>query len=593
MDQLGLIKKLLGLVEHRSDKVPREIACLIKEHYDLIACSFYSFESASPDELILLGQSGLPEQAFESISLPCHNSVAGRCLAKQCLLIIDDNMYKQEPLLKNLDPAFLNSITGLIAIPLTAEEVDTSLNIGNNSYYGALYLYFSERHKDKLETIKNSLESLAFFVSDVYLRSVVHDRILLIQEVVDYAFSANDLNSFLYKTLDILKKNWGIEAASVYMLNERTQTLQLSSTTGLADKTKKKEIVFLSLKKGRTPLSNCVLNCFEAGKIGFSKDMTGEPEAIGLTLRSIMTVPVFHPAQDAAIAGKKEKRRVIGVLKCINRVVQQSERVKDSCRFGFADQDRMNMIADFIGVVAILFWRVMHIYEDFERTVHGVLNNVVTLRASLGSLERNGGLDLRHTKYNYVIPDSIKHLDALKWQIEKFSNRDRKPEIKLQKVWVKDVIKNALQIARPLAHYFNVKGDIISEIDYEKLRPPAVHADPDLLVTVFRNLIENSIKYAHRDGQCKISIWWEDAVNAIKLYVEDNGIGVDEEDEEDQDLIFSEGYRTEEAIRWVTSGASAGLGLYQCRTIMHEMNGDIELSNNRNNTTFCLTIPKE
>jgi signal transduction histidine kinase len=321
--------------------------------------------------------------------------------------------------------------------------------------------------------------------------------------------------------------------------------------------------------------------------------MTAEPEAIALPLRSIMTIPIFHPSQSPKSPNLTEgNRRIIGVLKCINRVVQHGSRTKDSYQFGFADETKMRLVAELIGTIAVLFWRVKYIYEDFERTVHGVLNNVLTIRASLTSLERHTQLDqhLKSNKHYYAIPDSISHLDALKWQIEKFSNRGRKTATDLNKIWIKDEINFSLRIARPLAKYFNTNLEL--KIDQEKLKAPPVKADSELLVTVFRNLIENAIKYAHRDkdGVCELSIWWEDGNAVINVYVQDNGIGVDDEDKE---LIFTEGYRAEEAIRRVTSGASAGLGLFQCKTIMREMHGDITLHHHRNPTCFRLTLTKE
>jgi anti-sigma regulatory factor (Ser/Thr protein kinase) len=585
MKELEFIKKLLGFAELRSDKVPSQIAKLLTDYYSLRACAFYSFEGKSPDDLVLFGQFGFAEQAYEKIHLPYHNSIAGRCLQKQSALIITDSSFKLEPLIKNAG-ACVNSIKALIAIPLTAEAVITSLNIGKHPYYGVLYLYLPEQDLNKLEAIKNSFNELAYFVSDVYLRSVVHDRILLRQEIIERAVTAKDLNSFLYKTLCILK-NWGIEAASVYMLDERTQTLRLSSTTGLVEK-KRKENILIGLRK-RPSIKNCVLECFDAANIVLYSEMTGESESITLPFEAVMAIPIFHPTQEIMVDNRKS-RRVIGVLKCVNRVISHGNS-KNSCRFGFADQDRMYLIAEIIGIIAILYWRIMHIHEDFERTVHGVLNNVVSMRASLSNLDRHGSLDnylkANKNRYYYAIPDSLSNLDALKWQIEKFSNRDRKTEIKIARIFIRDVINESLQIAKPLAHYFNI--DLELKIDDKKLIAPPVAADSALLVTVFRNLIENCIKYANQDSKCIISIYWQGDEKAITVYVEDNGIGIDEEDKE---LIFVEGYRTEEAIRHVTSGASAGLGLFQCRAIMGEMHGNIELYHHRQPTIFKITLPK-
>lgn len=590
-DNIELIKKLLPLIEKHSDCVLDESTRIIRQHFALSASSIYLLNSGQSEELTLRGKAGFHLKTHDDFHLSYHSSGPGEALRKRKTLIFNNILDKKE-IFGDLNYGELidNSVKSMIAVPFTTDDIQTDLDIDKARFNAVLCMFPPKSATDaKLKELENSANLITPFLSEIYFHSVVYDRILLRRDVVKTAFSAKDLNSFLHKVLHVLRNNWKIEAASAYMLDERTQTLRLGNTTGL-DSKKPKEQVFINLKDIERPTHGAILDCFDQKCFQIRSDMAGDRfrEACSLPIRSVLYIPIFQQGEDTPKDDRA--RRVIGVLKCVNRIVE-TQGLKDSCGFSISDVDHMESVAEFIGVVAILFWRVMHVSEDFERTVHGIQNNVVALRASLSNLYRHGDLHRLDKNFQYVIPDSLSHLDALKWQIEKFSNRGIQPEINIGKTWLqREIIFKALQIARPLAHYFNIQIDIISGIDHKKLRAaPRVNADPDLMVTVFRNLIENAIKYANADGECLISIWWEDGDKIINVFIGDNGIGIDTEDE---NLIFNEGYRSEAAMRRVSSGASAGLGLYQCKTIMQEMGGDIVLHQATAPTTFKLTIPK-
>ena len=273
MTQLKLIKQFLTLVELRSDEVPGRIVKILAEHFSLPVCAFYLFDKRSPDELILLGQCGIAKQLCEDIRLSSTDSFAGDCLHRQAPQFTTDAGFKSEPLLKNAVTLHKN-INSLVAFPLSGKGINTGLKL-KDFPYAVLYLYLQESTSIKGKEIINDLEQLAFFISDVYLRSVVHDKILLRREVVNQAFNTKDLNSCLFKILAILQRNWGIEAASVYMLDERAQKLRLNQTTGLMSKAKKENVV---ISLNRKDINNGVLRCFQSGKVLRESVMTGEQE---------------------------------------------------------------------------------------------------------------------------------------------------------------------------------------------------------------------------------------------------------------------------------------------------------------------------
>jgi len=115
-----------------------------------------------------------------------------------------------------------------------------------------------------------------------------------------------------------------------------------------------------------------------------------------------------------------------------------------------------------------------------------------------------------------------------------------------------------------------------------------VLADFDQLVQVFRNLIENAIRYSP-DGEA-VTVSCELRENRMVFHVRDEGPGIPKQH---QERIFERFYRieTHRGDRW----GSTGLGLAICRHIIRNHGGSIWVeSPNRGSlkgSTFSFTIP--
>ena len=89
--------------------------------------------------------------------------------------------------------------------------------------------------------------------------------------------------------------------------------------------------------------------------------------------------------------------------------------------------------------------------------------------------------------------------------------------------------------------------------------------DKDLIESLIQNLVENSIRALPDKGKIEIKTFRED--NRIVLSIEDNGIGMSEND---ISKVFEPFYRADKSRSRAYGGA--GLGLALCKTIcdLHE-----------------------
>ncbi|HYO89252.1 MAG TPA: ATP-binding protein [Candidatus Limnocylindrales bacterium] len=114
---------------------------------------------------------------------------------------------------------------------------------------------------------------------------------------------------------------------------------------------------------------------------------------------------------------------------------------------------------------------------------------------------------------------------------------------------------------------------------------PSVLADEGKLRQVLDNLLSNAIKYSPDGGV--IEVGGQELLDAVSVYVRDQGVGLSELD---QERIFERFYRVDGALTRRTAGT--GLGLYLSRAIIEAHGGSISVvSSPGNGATFTFTLP--
>ena len=120
--------------------------------------------------------------------------------------------------------------------------------------------------------------------------------------------------------------------------------------------------------------------------------------------------------------------------------------------------------------------------------------------------------------------------------------------------------------------------------DVEAERLPQVLAHPELLARVFQNLVSNAIKYHDPDRSPEIRIRsrpMEDEMVAIA--VEDNGLGIEEAQQEKIFELFERGSAT---------SSGSGIGLALVRRIVQEYGGEAWVDSEPGaGSTFWFTLP--
>jgi signal transduction histidine kinase len=109
--------------------------------------------------------------------------------------------------------------------------------------------------------------------------------------------------------------------------------------------------------------------------------------------------------------------------------------------------------------------------------------------------------------------------------------------------------------------------------------------DENSIKTVFRNLISNAIKYSHSGGE--INIYSEIVDKCLKIYIKDNGVGIEAENIEH---LFKLNKKTQKLGTKNESGS--GLGLLLSRELLQLNQGRISVESEfGKGSSFVVSLP--
>jgi sigma-B regulation protein RsbU (phosphoserine phosphatase) len=148
---------------------------------------------------------------------------------------------------------------------------------------------------------------------------------------------------------------------------------------------------------------------------------------------------------------------------------------------------------------------------------------------------------------------------------------------------LREVCQQAVAMLRPTAD----EKKIGLEIGVDQ-RLPLVHADPDRVLEVLINLLDNAIKFTPADGAVMLKACLVDAdPGSVYLSVSDSGRGISPDAKA---MIFERLYQDPDSVDNNRSGL--GLGLFICREIVRLHDGRIWVfSEPGHGSTFTFTLP--
>lgn len=187
------------------------------------------------------------------------------------------------------------------------------------------------------------------------------------------------------------------------------------------------------------------------------------------------------------------------------------------------------------------------------------------------------------SRYGNLIKGEGKKLSAMVEQILEFAGaRSGQKKFDFRETNVKEVIESALKDCEPIIaeNNFEIETDLAENL-------PPIPADVNALSHAIQNLIINGIKYSNGENWLKISA--KNSNEAVKIIVEDKGIGIAKKDLKQ---IFTPFYRAKDVVDAQIHGN--GLGLSLVKQTIEAHHGKIEVESEiGKGSRFEISLPQK
>ncbi|PIN85675.1 MAG: hypothetical protein COV47_00975 [Candidatus Diapherotrites archaeon CG11_big_fil_rev_8_21_14_0_20_37_9] len=220
--------------------------------------------------------------------------------------------------------------------------------------------------------------------------------------------------------------------------------------------------------------------------------------------------------------------------------------------------------------------------EFISITSHELRSPMTPMKAQLQMLEHGyfGKLNAKQSKSVELILKNAEHLDHI---IQDFLEISRIEAARLKFHFVNTNLNKIIEETIDTMSGFMKEKKIKIINKSEKL--PNIMCDPNRVSQVFRNLLNNAIKFSPEKST--ITVGAQIKEEYIEFYVKDEGIGIEPEN---RIRIFEPFFQAEQTIYREHQGT--GLGLAICKGIVESQNGSLWVeSKHGKGAVFFFTLP--
>lgn len=547
------------------------VLLLAERNLDLVAGSFYLY---TPDTstLRLKAQVGFSCADYKDFQLPL-DSFAGESIRTGKVVVNADplrsDQFRDTMLLTN------TPVGGIVAAPLSLTNPPhhaVHRLIASPDPIGAICLY--PRQSSALPDLADWASKYGPFLARLYLATLERYTMYFRSATVERAAFRRDVGSLAHAFLDLLRMELEVQSGALWVFDHRSGHLYLRRSVGRYAKIKDRDMVAV------VPSEDGVISrCFtEMVPIHHSST---QPRFNTLNLPTDVLLPESNAAifpiplpDEARLGGKRAD--IAGVLALVDHKTTVGG-VTHFTDFSWEDSFLAEFGCEMLSVLLYQALRTRDYASDFERRMHGASTALQAARSNLQFISAHFDLTahLPEAQQHYI-PNAIDWIEDLEAQMSRddlvVASIKRKP-IRLYG----DVLAKIGPMVKRMTTRDHVDEFIVIGLDelgdtYHLL--PKVMGDRRALDRVFRNIVENSLKYQSRErsrpNQIAIRAFAARGGRSVVVHVEDNGLGIAPED---APLVFEDGFRGGQAAGRKPQGI--GRGLFECKTILKKLGGDI------------------
>ncbi len=549
------------------------VLLLAKQNLGLVAGSFYLY-TPETETLRLKAQVGFSCADYRDFHLSLE-SFAGESIRTGKAVVDSDplhsDLFRDKKLLTH------THVGGIVAAPLPLTHPPHPAVHSLISYpdpIGAICLY--PREPTALSDLSDWATTYGPFLARLYLATLERYTMYFRGATVERAAFRRDVGSLAYAFLDLIRSELETRSGALWVFDHRRGHLYLRRSVGKYASVDDRDVAPVGLTD-----DNVISRCFtEQVAISHSREQPrftkrNLPNNVPLPASNAAVFPIPLP-QEARLGGKRSK--TAGVLALVDHKTT-IDGITHLTDFSWEDSFLAAFGCEMLSVLLYQALRTRDYEGDFERRMHGASTALQAARSNLQFLSTHFDLTSHLPKaQRHYIPNAIDWIEDLEAQISRddvVASIKRKPIRLYGEVLAKIAPMVRRMATRDHTDEFIVLG--LEELDDTYHLLPEVMGDRRALDRVFRNIVENSLKYKARDSgrpnQLAIRAYVDESESSVIVHIEDNGLGIAAED---APFVFEDGYRGGRAAGRRPQGI--GRGLFECKTILNKLGGDIILT---------------
>ncbi len=194
-------------------------------------------------------------------------------------------------------------------------------------------------------------------------------------------------------------------------------------------------------------------------------------------------------------------------------------------------------------------------------------------------LEENDIKSLKEVSHS--VEDSVGRILALVDNLLSWAtNQEGEIPYDPESITLRSAAQESIELYKPMAKSKKISLSNHIPLEYE------AHADKHILSTVFRNLVNNAIKYTPEGGEVHVGIQPNTDREDLTVYVKDTGVGISKDKQEE---LFA---LTRTRSRGTRGEEGNGLGLFFCKEFIELNKGTISIESEEGaGTCVYFTVP--
>ena len=215
-----------------------------------------------------------------------------------------------------------------------------------------------------------------------------------------------------------------------------------------------------------------------------------------------------------------------------------------------------------------------------DSVTHELKSPIASLKLYLQTLSLRKVTEDERSQFHRFMMEDVERLDGLISHLLDAGMIERKPgESQMENIELAELIRNC--VATVCARY-----QVPAETVQMNLSPCQIQAPRVDAIMIFRNLIDNAIKYAGNPPQVNVSLRLEG--ESVVVEISDNGAGIPKEQHR---KVFGRFVRLGKELQREKPGT--GLGLYIVRTLVKQLGGKVRVldRDKKMGTVFEVRLP--